>query len=524
MISPRLKWPGRQWAWLLIFSIASFQVLSQINEEVRTQWADLDRFLSMQLREARERNFRSVYLLPVTLLGLANRLRIVASFHGIAKVEGSYLVVIWRPANDCDAQFHEIFGNSTFVFSLPRSQQSIEEIEFGISSSLRKVVLADGYSMEQLHPQDYLFPLAKHSAFVKLIWTRALHGSPQCHLHRKEISNFYKSLRKSLVPDLDAILSLNHRRLQEDSNSVVGVHIRAFDVRHDWSVVPPAPFHFDNGGADAQQQEMEVASNAPPCNALLTPMKRAQRFDLASPLSAFEEIMKAFLLLNSTLKFLVVSNAPGAIAILRQRFGNSIISTVDMEDDIRSDRSSVRGVRQAALDFFLLAETTSILHSRGSSFGREAGQIHGVPLIDVTLNENGDVIAVLSHESSSLISYGCSGITEYRRARGQKSSDRENPQGRFLCYHESEEGTPTNTSRIMCTTLTTICPCSVDQLEVSFGQSIFSQFPSSLPFYCLLFSDDSVSVNAEMTPLTIGPRCLNLPDDSNGHSLNLFTN
>ena len=79
----------------------SLMVLSLLFLSLICTSCSSDNIFSLELfTNSQEKKF---IVLPVYLLGLANRLRTVSSMYSIAKVTNRHLVVIWVPSEECNA-------------------------------------------------------------------------------------------------------------------------------------------------------------------------------------------------------------------------------------------------------------------------------------------------------------------------------------------------------------------------------------------------------------------------------------
>ena len=114
-----------------------------------------------------------VVLLPVTALGLANRLRIIAGFYAIATQEKCKLVVMWKQSEECAIDFDEIFIR-------PPASQHLEVLSFDdtytlpIFESATRLLVADYIAdrdpsssnpnpvfLQELHPTRFLVELPR---------------------------------------------------------------------------------------------------------------------------------------------------------------------------------------------------------------------------------------------------------------------------------------------------------------------------------------------------------------------------
>lgn len=92
-----------------------------------------------------------------------------------------------------------------------------------------------------------------------------------------------------------------------------------------------------------------------------------------SPTELFIEQIEKELQLSDNANFYLASDSEDDKAILRARFGNKILSSVKV-----ADRKSVRGMQDAMVEMFTLAQTTKIIGSAQSSYSETAAQLNGI--------------------------------------------------------------------------------------------------------------------------------------------------
>merc|ERR1712070_818415 len=61
----------------------------------------------------------------------------------------------------------------------------------------------------------------------------------------------------------------------------------------------------------------------------------------------------------------------------------------------KSDRGHREGIQKAWIELLLLSQTTTVLHSYGSSFGEEAAQFRG-GITDIRIRYDGNVVGIAS--------------------------------------------------------------------------------------------------------------------------------
>jgi hypothetical protein len=165
-------------------------------------------------------------------------------------------------------------------------------------------------------------------------------------------------------------------------NRVVGVHIRAYHTKYDWPVVVPI--------SDTN----------------------VQRFDQVTPLDSYFNIIQSILSNYPNTKFFIASNNLQAKEHLIRIYGTKMI-ILKSDESLLGERSSNEGMIVAAAEFFLLGQTSYLIHARGSSFGKEAAAVHMIKLIDVSISPiEGQFLNLLNQDAS--LPY-C-GLQEYIRA------------------------------------------------------------------------------------------------------------
>ena len=330
-------------------------------------------------------------VLPINLLGLANRLRTLSSVYSVlcrlrATPNGGRpfkLLAVWESTDDCPAEYGDLFlphGDDNVVVESYDSLWRTDKHEWSFEETVRahiRSVLAElpssrgGVYSKQIYPQrglleeDFFYPMREAAAnisamrpIVLTVWTRGTHSlrSMQCRDFLYTKSLFYKGLDP--VPAVASIIrDALYRSSFSQGRVIVGIHTRAFDSGYDWAVVGP-------GG---------------------TGEDKSLRFDEASPLDAFVHIMGEILRYEPTTLFFVASNSAIAKMELLRRFpGNSI--AVHRSDPVgdREYRSTLNGMQFALAEFFLLGEAAIVVHSRGSSFAREAAARLQRPVVDVS--------------------------------------------------------------------------------------------------------------------------------------------
>jgi len=397
-----------------------------------------DYLQTQQQRISLDRKYHLI--LPIDALGLANRLRIIASIYAIIQHHkrgnsAIELIVIWVSSVECPILFHEVF-DSTSVHVISLDHGSLDDSHIvgsndddrlrTVESNLRKVVsniVSKGKSwlrLKELHLSsflvnaDELFDRDDTSA-IYLLWTRGTHAlnSADCTDYLTTKSSFYRSLVPTkAVYDLMSTVDFSHRYRNakyhqndneyskningddddDDNDMVIGIHVRAFDSSYDWAVVHPLQskarvvYNSTTMQIDVVAQQYIVSHND---DDGVGRQYGAKRFDQVSSIDAFIGFMNSMLATYPTARFFIASNSLQVkITIANHfmhRFGHGRILAIQSQLSSDShDRGSKEGMVVAAADFLLLGQTRLIAHTISSSFGREAGCIHNVPVIDVS--------------------------------------------------------------------------------------------------------------------------------------------
>lgn len=335
-------------------------------------------------------------ILPLRHLGLGNRLRIMAGIHSVALHYGRRLLVLWLPSDECNSGFHTLFNEmhpTLTVHDVDPTSDIAVNFYRSINSAMLTYANEHGLSAATARLQDFFVDLTQlanlrhQDISLLLLWTLGVHTPihTPCADYLFAKSNFYRGLKPSAAVMARMYTSSGPGEGQGRSSingfpgtttRVIGIHVRAYDNHHfDWAVVAP------------------MNSSAP-----------ALRFDEASPLEAFVAVMQQISAVHPTTRFFVASNSHEAKRELQIRLGHEAIITVDTVNgpatSAHGDRSSETGMILAAAEFFLLSACAYVVHSRGSSFAREAGAVHMRPVIDLAVGDDRTVLAVLMQHTA----------------------------------------------------------------------------------------------------------------------------
>lgn len=193
----------------------------------------------------------------------------------------------------------------------------------------------------------------------------------QDYMHRRSL--FYRAL----VPAL-SIRSTVSSILGEyfDDRLMVGIHVRDDVPGYDWAVVPPA-----QGGSTAQT------------------------FSESASIRQFESAMRSVedYFGSNRVRFFIASNNPDAKVYLRDRFTSSVALMGDFS------RSTSDGIKFALMEWLILAESSMIIHTFGSTFAEEAAQKHLIPVFGIYndhIIRHSDVTILLCGHQLFIAAYG----------------------------------------------------------------------------------------------------------------------
>lgn len=355
-------------------------------------------------------------VLPVDVLGLANRLRIIASFYAIAKYSHRSLVVVWAPSEECNVEFDELFDITS---SLEAFELDVVIVSPGGPGPLDNGSLLN--SLKLLHkdlnrhmvlkfPGDYFVDTSflisspsdgdeisyRETIDIVTMRTASTHAplGISCADYSRLKMEFYASLTPATeVRDMqNEALGLLYSVWGIDDRThkspIVGVHVRMYDDEYDWAVVPPEyrempSFVSETIPVGVSDEQMNL-QEAPV-------LQQAVTFDESTPVLSIIAAMEDILEKHLYARFFLASNRNDVKEAIISHFDNSRFdkhrhNMENKSDDKRialvaslmlpsgvSGRSSVDGMQMALLEFTLLGGLSDLLlHSKGSSFASEA--------------------------------------------------------------------------------------------------------------------------------------------------------
>ena len=354
--------------------------------------------LSLFLQDILKASTGPIAILPVNALGLANRLRIISSAYSIVSSRNASLVVIWGENEDCDISFEELFTSSTIrVYNVPGT---IDGFDRYIRRSVNEIIHKTQVSIQEIYPRSFQLNTDWTSTRISILWTRGTHADIDTlcgeYLHHKR--QFYQQLQptKTIQNMIDRILPMFY-----NGGMVVGVHIRAFDERYDWAVVSPS---WTSSLTTATVASADSSILTTPTEDEVIYQLQSKRFDEAASLHSFITFMTELLAVHPNMRFFVASNSILAKNNIVHHFGRERIITLDEEGNT-GQRDTRDSILAAAAEFWLFGETAFVIHTRGSSFAREAASRMNIPVLDVS-NSNNILLVTLYYVCIYYVHYG----------------------------------------------------------------------------------------------------------------------
>ena len=347
-------------------------------------------------------------VLVLNNLGLANRLRAIASWYTVALLTHRELLVSYEPSPDCNSTFNLLFKEpypqglkvlNTALTDMNKNitiSQVIEKFKINCyEQNLTFDVInpkinmyADGYNKFIVNRKflmndiDVLF--TNHNGII------ALSGVP-CIQWFKLKSNFYKKL----VPQDDILLNVNNiYNTYFQHKIMVGIHIRKHQNGYDWAVVPPgseATFSKRYGdkalllgeGAEPDKfiKNMKLMNDhfksiyGLKQNILPRRIRSNNKIDINGDI--IDTIEGESL---TPIRYFITSNNPNIKILILNQFKDAVII-----DHNQYNRNDPQAIKFALTEWLLLQKSSLIFHTYGSSFAEEAVMAQGgnVPLIGI---------------------------------------------------------------------------------------------------------------------------------------------
>lgn len=260
--------------------------------------------------------------------GLANRMRALNSVIELAKVSSIPLQAVWFSNFELNAPFGELFETPDY------SALSIKEAGFFdrfLYRSPRRHTLwlpritAPLMFDTTIYSSDFV-ALRDKGILVDTILRGGRVLIESCY----DFANYSKALSKNFVPKSDILSSVEEFIENNFASNTIGVHIRRTD------------------------NELSIKN---------------------SPLSLFCDAMQREIELCADTKFYVATDDAATKKELKEIFGDRILS---IETDC--NRNSLRGMKEAVKEMWILSRTSKIYGSFYSSYSEIASQLGNIPL------------------------------------------------------------------------------------------------------------------------------------------------
>lgn len=285
-------------------------------------------------------------VLYVPSLGLANRLRIVASAILAAEDLGAQLHVHWPRSIGCNASATDLFTRVPFrVYT-----GSISLLHAFVRQEPNDVVCSDGDTFAIATTNGIRLPemtervMRARSLVVLTSTGQFARQNVSCLEYFERKRRIYQRFVESARLDLTQA-----RRALGEDRLWIGLHVRRYDAQHDWPVVPP-------------QDDSQLSVT----------------FNDAASLALHLDAAASVLSKHAGARIFVASNDPNAKLQALARFNDRAVT---LSHDLHRD--SPAGVRAAFLEWLILAECALVLHTFGSSFGEEAAVLRLAPSVRI---------------------------------------------------------------------------------------------------------------------------------------------
>lgn len=285
-------------------------------------------------------------VLYVPALGLANRLRIVASAILAAEDLGAQLHVYWPRSIGCNASATDLFARIPFRLYAG----SISLLHTFVKHEPNDVVCSDGDTFAIATTNGIRLPEGTESA-MRARSLVVLTSTGQFARHNVTCLEYFERKRRVYQHFVEsARLDLTQARRALGLDRLwIGLHVRRYDTRHDWPVVPPQ-----------DDSQLSVTFN-----------------DVAS-LALHLDTAASVLSKHAGARVFIASNDANAKLQALARFSDRAVT---LSHDLHRD--SPAGVRAAFLEWLILAECALVLHTFGSSFGEEAAVLRLAPSVRI---------------------------------------------------------------------------------------------------------------------------------------------
>ncbi|KAJ1460603.1 hypothetical protein M885DRAFT_509668 [Pelagophyceae sp. CCMP2097] len=210
-----------------------------------------------------------VLIASIHRLGLANRLRALASASALAVDSDMELYVDWRPSSGCNATLEDLFNVEELPFQIYKGSKQLVTnlLEATVDATRHRAHAwtARGRSVTVIRSHGVrLDALEQWPRVAVLLDPRgqfAVFGVP-CQEFYSRKRRFYASLKRAAAESVRRGLgAIWARGLLGGPGLVVGMHVRAYDAAHDWpAVAPQARGEAGEGQAPQAAVTWDVAS------------------------------------------------------------------------------------------------------------------------------------------------------------------------------------------------------------------------------------------------------------------------
>lgn len=443
-----------------------------------------------------------VFVLPISLVGLANRLRIMGSFVGATTLYRAHLIVPWFRDLSCNHNFHELFAlnSSSLPFNISiidvdlgsRGELDVELLQTELNDGLLqflgnpKFTTSTAYNNTLTHflwstviPTSFYLPvewfrpsiakssvsndlmISNHRLYIRTRGAHALNGQ-SCREYLQGKRLLYQAISPGpRIKELYDTIFLQYFAPTHLSYRLIGVHLRSHDVHHDWAMISPLARHNQNGISKHASSHPHLDS-AETFSTIVGPSPVSSIISLLKRMSASvdnETKIKFFLVSNNQVWKQELVDGLGDDNVISLLFSPSLSKELGPDDEL-SQRDHPLNVEMAAIEFLLLSETHSIWHTHGSSFAREAGIRRQRPVMDIFYDDSvKDVVLFLSALDDDRLPQ-CSMPEFIRHQHLQSETDLPVASAVSLAEVASEKTCfVEDGGRVMCSLRYPICPC-----------------------------------------------------------------
>jgi len=288
------------------------------------------------------------YLIVRPKLGLANRLRAIASATVMAEITNRKLVIDWRIDDDLESNWRKLFKEPQLLMfdetDLAQEGCSLKKINETISDT--EINNYDDPTEEGIVKLGFWFPNIpkdKHPIiYMATPWKfRPAEDFLSAEAFDKKYVEFYKTLKpiESIAKAIE-----NFRKIYDfDSKFMIGVHYRS------WL----------SGLADKLDKNVSKDKESKYLGQFLEKMVEAVNMPLAKTK-------------GKPVAFFLATDDPSIKEKLNKEA--SLKGRIFFRD-IKIDRNTLAGQQDALVDWFLLGETNYIIGTKGSSFSDEAAHL-----------------------------------------------------------------------------------------------------------------------------------------------------